>query len=159
MSKQDFFLTTLKWNLSEVSKSLILNENETKLYFRDGRRCAFLVERRIRDFMKGSLAPSEGSSYDLIDSNGNNWEVRSLTKGGIYFTNSRDIGSSRTFNEDGFYRKLNNIEGYIVSDISHWPNVPVYKIPSNTVLDWYQKNKLSSNTKISKSRFLQLIDG
>ena len=158
MSLKNYFFTTLEWKISDVAKSLFLSENETKEYFRDGRRCSFLVERRIRDIINGKLAPSEGSSYDLIDKQGNNWEVRSLTKGGIYFTNSRDIGSSRTFNEEGFLKKLDNIKGYIVSDISHWPNVPVYKITSQNVLLWYNSNKLSSNTKISKNKFFELIN-
>ena len=104
-----YLLTVLKWDLSEVAKAIKISEEETKEYFRDGRRCAFLVERRVRDFIEGKLAPSEGSSYDLIDKDGKNWEVRSVTKSGIYFTNSRDIGSSRTFNEEGFILSLIHI--------------------------------------------------
>ena len=153
-----YLLTVLKWDLSEVAKAIKISEEETKEYFRDGRRCAFLVERRVRDFIEGKLAPSEGSSYDLIDKDGKNWEVRSVTKSGIYFTNSRDIGSSRTYNEEGFIKKINNIEGYMVSDISEWPNVPVYQIKSSLVLKWYNDGKLSSNTKISKQKFFELLN-
>ena len=84
--------------------------------------------------------------------------MRSVTKSGIYFTNSRDIGSLRTFNEEGFIKKINYIEGYMVSDISEWPNVPVYQIKSSLVLKWYNDGKLSSNTKISKQKFFELLN-
>ena len=46
----------------------------------------------------------------------------------------------------------------MVSDISEWPNVPVYQIKSSLVLKWYNDGKLSSNTKISKQKFFELLN-
>ena len=53
-------------------------------YFTDGRRVAFLLERRIASQVL-SVARSEGAGYVVLDSTGRKWEVRSVSKSGIYF--------------------------------------------------------------------------
>ena len=79
----------LKWDITEIAKSLKIKEADVRLYFTDGRRASFLLERRLAyEVLHGTLAPSEGAGYDLIDSKGNKWEVRSITKRGIYFSPS-----------------------------------------------------------------------
>lgn len=51
-----------------------------------GRRVSFIIERRLKWENEGwKLAPSEGAGYDMIDPQGRLWEVRSITRGGVYF--------------------------------------------------------------------------
>ena len=39
-----------------------------RAYFTDGRRVSFILERRLAyEVLKGTLAPSEGAGYDLIE--------------------------------------------------------------------------------------------
>jgi hypothetical protein len=47
-----------------------LSEREVLTYFQGGRRISFMLERRIRDQLGWTLAPSEGSGFDLIDDAG-----------------------------------------------------------------------------------------
>ena len=69
-----------RFDLEKIAGALGISEEDTQLYFTDGRRVSFLIERRSVEIMPGSrLAPSEGSGFDLIDSVGGHWEVRSLT--------------------------------------------------------------------------------
>jgi hypothetical protein len=83
-----------------------------KEYLTDGRRVSFLPERRLsREVFEGTLAPSEGAGYDLLDREGLKWEVRSVSKGGVYFCPSYMVGSGRSFEEKGFLDKLSEIEG------------------------------------------------
>ena len=108
--------------------------------------------------MPGSrLAPNEGSGFDLIDTNGGYWEVRSLTKGGIYFCPSYMVGSGRKFDEFGFLEKLDNVEGYIVTDISEFPTMPYWIIRYELVKRWWDSGELGTNSKIPRNKFLRLI--
>lgn len=137
---------------------MCLTPEEVKMYFTDGRRVSFLLERRIsREVIKGTLAPSEGAGYDLLCPNGLKWEVRSISKGGIYFCPSYMVGSGRSFEEAGFLSKLAEVEGYIVSDIEAFPSVPFWKISTATVRAWWTKRKLGANSKVSREAALALI--
>ena len=110
------------------------------------------------EVVKGKLAQSEGAGFDLLDSDGRKWEVRSITKGGIYFCPSYMVGSGRSFDESGFLAKLKEIEGYIVSDIESFPNVPFWILPKTTVEHWYRGGKLGAGTKISRAVALKLLE-
>lgn len=134
-----------------------LNEDEVLAYFRDGRRISFIMERRIRDaFPNWILAPSEGSGFDLIDEQGKNWEARSVSSG-IYFCPSYMVGSGRRFEELGFIAKLDNIEGYVCSDIMKFPCVPVFMVPVALIRELYHAGKLGTSTKISSKTFYSTI--
>ena len=147
-----------RFDLEKISSALGISEEDTRLYFTDGRRISFLIERRAVEVMPGSrLAPSEGSGFDLIDSAGGHWEVRSLTKGGIYFCPSYMVGSGRKFDEAGFIEKINDIEGYVVTDISKFPTMPFWIISYDVVKDWWAEGTLGTTTKISYRNFGILV--
>lgn len=148
-----------KWNIKEIANALKIKENDVRLYFTDGRRVSFILERRLAyEVLNGSLAPNEGAGYDLVDSAGGKWEVRSISKGGIYFCPSYMVGSGRSFELRGFLKKLKEIKGYIVSDIDSFPEVRFWIIPVEQVAHWWKTGELSTTTKISHEKALQLID-
>ena len=148
----------LRWDLDALAQNLKLTPEETRLYFVDGRRVSFILERRIcREIVGGQLASSEGAAYDLIDSAGQKWEVRSITSGGIYFCPSYMVGSGRKFDETGFMAKLADIAGYIISDVTLFPQIPVWKITTDIVRVWYQTGQLGAGTKITRAKALKLV--
>lgn len=148
---------TLEWDMNEVAVALRIDAGSVREYFTDGRRVAFLIERRIAREEGFSLAASEGAAFDLVDGNGGSWEVRNITRSGIYFCPSYMVGSGRNFEERGFLRKLGAVAGYIVSDIESFPAVPYWILNRNVVEQWWQNNELGTNTKISRERALELI--
>ena len=149
----------LSWDLDEISQALKLTPKDAKDYFTDGRRVSFVLERRLAfEVLGGTLAPSEGAGFDLLDKDGKKWEVRSITKGGIYFCPSYMVGSGRSFAEPGFLAKLSEIEGYIVSDIELFPNIPYWKIQKNTVSNWYKNKQLGAGTKVSRAKILSMLE-
>lgn len=150
---------TLSWNLPELAKALHIGETDVREYFTDGRRVSFLLERRIaHEVVKGRLAPSEGAGYDLIDPAGQKWEVRSITDGsGIYFCPSYMVGKGRKFDAPGFLTKLDDIAGYIVSDIESFPDVPFWILPTGTVRKWWNSGMLGVNSSIKRKKALALI--
>lgn len=150
--------SVLSWDINNIAKALKINETEVKEYFKDGRRISFLLERRVaHEVLHGKLAQSEGEDFDVLDSNNKKWEVRSISKSGVYFCPSYMVGSGRNFEEGGFFKKLDNIEGYILFDIESFPNVPFWMVTSNEVKAWWDNKKLGTTTKISRKKALELL--
>ena len=149
---------TLTWDVEALAEQLHLTVDETLEYFKDGRRGSFVVERRIaREIIGGKISESEGSAFDVYDSEGNKWEVRSLTRSGIYFCPSYMVGAGRKFDEAGFQAKLNEIKGYYVARITTFPEVEVFKIDVEQVRKWHKNKELGPSTKISKPKMEQLL--
>lgn len=154
VKKNEFF-----WNIPQIASALKISDKDVINYFTDGRRISFLLERRIAyEFLKGKLASSEGAGFDVIDPEGRKWEIRSITHGGIYFCPSYMVGSGRHFDEMGFIKKLEDIEGYIVSDITRFPKIPFWVIPKEKVIEWWMIGYLGTTTKINRSKALELIN-
>lgn len=148
----------ISWDIVAISKALKISETDVKSYFTDGRRISFILERRlVNEVLMGKLAPSEGASYDIEDAKGGKWEVRSITRGGIYFSPSYMVGSGRSFGSGGFLAKLDAIEGYIVSDIESFPDVSFWIIPAATIRTWWDASILNADTKITRAKALRLL--
>lgn len=146
---------TMRWDVSALSEALLITSEDVSEYMTDGRRISFILERRLRLEHPGwKLAPSEGASYDLIDPDGGLWEVRSLTRGGVYFNPSNQVGAGRRFDEGGFREKLAGLSGFILGDITKFPDVDIYTVPVASVIDWWESGQLGRNAKVSRSAFL-----
>jgi hypothetical protein len=148
----------LIWDAGELSSALKIDLSSVQEYFTDGRRVAFIIERRLKTELGFQLAPSEGASFDLVDGQGDKWEARNITSSGVYFCPSYMVGSGRSFDKSGFFRKLNQIKGYILSDIEEFPNVPCWMVPKEAVEKWYGAGSLGTGTKISRDKALNLIE-
>jgi hypothetical protein len=145
----------LEWDATELARAFGITESDVRLYFTDGRRVSFIIERRlVLEHPGWKLAPSEGAGYDLLSPDGGKWEVRSLTRGGVYFCPSYMVGSGRRYEQQGFLEKLNDIRGYILSDIEKFPSVPVFVVPSGCVRKWYENGRLGAGTKVGREKFL-----
>ena len=145
----------INWDVDKLSDAFQVTKEDVREYFTDGRRVSFIIERRLKwDHPGWQLAPSEGAGYDLKDPNGGLWEVRSVTRGGVYFTPSNQVGSGRKFNEDGFQGKLSGVMGFILTDIEMFPSMDVYVVPVQNVIRWHGQGTLGSNAKVSRMKFL-----
>jgi hypothetical protein len=148
----------IEWDVEKLAEAFQITESDITEYFTDGRRVSFIIERRLKWNHPGwELAPSEGAGYDLKDPSGGLWEVRSVTKGGVYFTPSNQVGSGRRFNEHGFQEKLLGIKGFILTDIEMFPSMDVYVLPVENVIRWHKQGLLGSNAKVSRARFLNTL--
>ena len=148
----------LRWDEEERARAFKVTTHDIREYLTDGRRVSFIIERRLMWENPGwKLAPSEGAGYDLLDPDGGMWEVRSITRQGVYFNPSNQVGSGRVFNEDRFQEKLSSINGFILSDIVGFPVVDVFVVPVDNVLRWHDRRMLGSNAKVSRERFLSVM--
>lgn len=139
-------------------QEVTLNEEEVKAYFTDGRRVSFIIERYVAKIFNGELAGSEKAGYDIILNRNEKWEVRSVTERGTYFTPSNQVGKGRDFNKEGFMRKLQDIRGYILADVTKFPEVPIYKVPSEVVQKWWEEGKLGKKANVSYQRIIKLLE-
>jgi hypothetical protein len=147
----------LEWDVQEIASALRIRREDVLKYFTDGRKVAFIFERRLaNEFTGGDLAETEGADYDILDVGGKRWEVRSISKK-TYFCPSYMVGSGRSFEEEGFLKKLNGIAGYILVDIGQFPTVPFWKVTAATVLGWYQAGQLGAGTHTSRMKVLGLL--
>lgn len=138
------------WNLEKLAEELHIPSADAVTYFQDGRRASFIVERRLAyEYLGGRIAESEGAGYDVFDKYGKKWEVRCLTRRGMYFCPSYMKGSGRKFEEKGFLEKLDEIEGYLVGRITNFPEVPIFEIKKDKVLKWWKSGELGTSSDIS----------
>ncbi len=118
-----------------------------------------VIERRLaREVLGGALAASEGADYDIVDSDGGKWEVRCVSKGGVYFCPSYMVGKGRKFEPLGFYQKLSEIQGYLLADIECFPRVPYWSVSGETVRTWWDQAHLGASTKILRKKALWLLE-
>lgn len=80
-----------------------------------------------------------------------------MTPSGVYFCPSYMVGSGRAFSREGFLAKINTITHFIVCDIALFPRIPYFQIVASDIKDWWIGEMLSSTTRISRIRFLNLI--
>jgi hypothetical protein len=98
---------TMTWDSQELARAFKVTVEDITEYLTDRRRVSFIIERRLKWEHPGwTLAPSEGAGYDLLDPNGGLREVRSITRNGVYFNPSNQVGSGRSFSESLFQTKL-----------------------------------------------------
>ena len=150
-------LGLLVWNIQELSKALRIDVLSVREYFTDGRRIAFLAERRIGMEEGMRLAPSEGSAYDLKDSTGARWEVRTITKRGLFFCPSHMVGAGRKFNLEGWIDKLCKTKGFLLIDIEPFPQCRYWAVSSERVQIWWERGLLGKSTRISRDNILKMI--
>jgi hypothetical protein len=149
---------TLTWDERELAAAFKVTVADIEEMMTDGRRASFIIERRlVLEHPGWQLAKSEGAAYDLIDPDQRMWEVRSVTRGGVYFNPSNQVGSGRRFEEAGFQQKLDGIEGFILTDIVTFPSVDVFVVPIAIVRRWHQSRELGANARVSRARFLERL--
>ncbi len=150
----------ISFDCQKLAEAFGVEDEDVHEFMTDGRRASFIIERRLKWGHPGwELAPSEGAGYDLMDPDGGKWEVRSITRQGVYFNPSAQVGKGRFFDEEGFIAKLDDIDGFVLSDITLFPEVPIYVVPVENVIRWYAKNMIGKNAKVSRKKFLDKLLG
>lgn len=145
------------FDVPHLARGMRITEEEVGQYFTDGRRISFILERRTaRELLEGQISKSEGDAWDIIDAHGDLWEVRSLSQK-IYFCPSYMVGSGRSFDEAGFLKKLSQIRGYVLADITLFPEIPVWLVEASDVKTWYETGQLGAGTHTSRKKILDLL--
>lgn len=148
---------SLTWDNVKLASALKLSLRGVSEYFKDGRRIAFLVERRLAAVEDLLLADSEGASYDLKERTGERWEVRTVTKGGVFLCPSHMVGAGRKFELKGWLDKVASVKGFILVDVDLFPQCRYWAIMSEDVLSWWDRGLLGKTTSVSRKSILSMI--
>ena len=119
---------TNRMQFGEVSKQVLYQR------FTDGRISGLLAEDLLYALYNNfTKSPSEGSAYDLLDDDGNKYEVRVITKGGVSLIPSAQIGVGRQYNEEKHKDKHESLHAYVFIDVRDSPIFYITGISRNDV--------------------------
>jgi hypothetical protein len=104
--------------------------------------------------LKAVLA-APNADHDL--DRGGTWEVRCFNKT-LRLAPSSMQGTGRGFSPDGFLDKVGSVRGFILGDVSAFPLVRYWVVPSSFVARWWQEELLGKNASISRTRALELVE-
>lgn len=145
-----------EWDVAKVAEGLQLPPERLLHFFKDGRRFAWLLEESLAA-RYAMTRQGETDDYDLEDAAGRRWEARCCTKGGLFFCPSGMIGKGRKFHFEDWVTKQSKVSGWIVADITTFPRVAYWVIPSEVVGYWWNQGVLGPTTQIGRERFRNLL--
>jgi len=148
-------LNTYKIEWQVVAKGLGLTVEDTIEMFDDGRILGRYGEFLHKNSENGKRE-KENSSFDIKESNGVKTEIRTITKQ-VSFASSKEVGYGRKVTEDGFLKKLNKIDRFVLID---------KREIEKGVLDTIEVTKddilqlgLGKNKSITAKKFFKSYDG
>lgn len=103
--------------------------------FKDGRITGLLAEYFIEsEFSNINRVRNANSSLDVINDKGLKCEIKVFTKNGVSFLPSNQKGEGRKFDKEKYHLRVQNIDYFIIVDISQLPVMKIASIKSSAVL-------------------------
>jgi hypothetical protein len=156
-------LTCLKTVLSveEISQALKIAPADVVSKFRDGRVTSWFAEiwgERLFSYTKhlNTNYPGSDASIDLGAIGPFEISVRCLTKAGIKFQKSTNIGSSRSATQSDVYDAVASVERVVVVDIRDFPILTFIPLDSKWLLRQAHVGSLTA-TGLSAAKFYSLL--
>lgn len=109
--------------------------------FTDGRLASHFLERQLCEWYP-YLQFVDKKGYDHIDEEGNLYDQKCFTKGGLTFSPSNMAGKGRVFNKEEAHSHAKNIT-YICCDITEFPTVRVKFAKGADLIEDYPNCKIS----------------
>ena len=138
-----------------LAACLKLDLEQTKNLFRDGRYSGHCAEYWIVNDNPGLEHAPRNATCDVYDETGK-WEIRTITKHGVRFTPSIDIGGGREINKVRLEQKLQDVQGYILCDITTFPVVRYWSIPSRVIVRWHHRD-IMKRGRLGYKKAIRLI--
>jgi hypothetical protein len=116
------------------------DRDDARQWFRDGRNSSAMITLRLCKALGGVLAPRDQPGFDFsID--GLRWESRNLTERGLSFEQQKHHGAGRSGSTHyEWTARLDALTGgFVVADITQFPSVPYWCLPTTAVRRWQCK--------------------
>ncbi len=156
-------LTCLKTALSveEISQALKITPPDVVSKFRDARITSWFAEiwgQRLFRYTKhpNTNYPGSDASIDLGAIGPFEISVRCLTKAGIKFQKSSNIGSGRSATQNDVYDAVASVERIVVVDIMDFPSPTFIPLDSKWLLRQADAGSLTANG-LSAAKFYSLL--
>jgi hypothetical protein len=142
----------VNWEL--VAEGFGLTVKDTIEMFNDGRMLGRVGEYLHKKSENG-IRQNENSSFYVEEVDGTKSEIRSITNN-VSFAASKEVGSGRNVTEEGFNKKLNSIDRYILIDKRKINNgiLAFIEVTKNDVITL----KLGKKKSMSANKFFKIYD-
>lgn len=118
-----------------------LNQEELAEMFTDGRLASHFLERQLTKWYP-ELTFVDKKGYDHVDEQGNKYDQKCFTKGGLGFAPSHMGGKGRVFVQEEAHEHAKDIT-YICCDIVAFPTVRVKFARGQDLIEQFPKCKIS----------------
>jgi len=142
----------IDWEM--VANGLKLTTEKTIEMYNDGRMLGRLVEF-LHENSENGKRQNENSSFDVKDKNNVRSEIRTITKK-VSFASSKEIGYGRKVTEDGFNKKLDSVDRFVLIDKRQLVAGKIYTIEVSK--DDLNTLSLGKNKSISAKKFYEKYD-
>lgn len=145
-------ILTKKPDLELLAKALKLTDSDEAYNFlNDGR-----IIGRLAEFWVEGIRQNENSSFDVKNIQQERIEVRTITKK-VSFASSKEVGFGRKVTDEGYNKKLDSLDKFVLADIRKLKNGIVDMIE----VDKKQLSTLpiGKNKDISAKKFYKIYDG
>jgi hypothetical protein len=147
-----------KIKLEKIAEGLNISSDRVNKFLNDGRIIGRLSEF-IREEIRGSTrASSESSPYDITDNTNGREEVRSISKNGISFASSKEVGYGREVTEEGFKEKLDKLDIYVAVDFRDIENLIFHEITKDEIMLLEKNGKLGKNKRMSAEKIYEFLN-
>jgi hypothetical protein len=147
-----------KIKLEKIAEGLNISSDRVNRFLNDGRIIGRLSEF-IREEIRGSTrASSESSPYDITDDTNGREEVRSISKNGISFASSKEVGYGREVTEEGFKEKLDKLDIYVAVDFRDIENLIFHEITKDEIMLLEKNGKLGKNKRMSAEKIYEFLN-
>ena len=147
-----------KIDYKKVAEGLGISEDRAKRFIDDGRVVGRLGEFILEDKNMGERSDNEGTSWDNLTEDNSYLEVRSITTK-LSFAPSKEVGYGRTVTEEGFNKKLDDVDSFIAIDFKDDPTqLDFYKIPSEDVKRWSDEGFIGKGKAVARKKILTKLN-
>lgn len=143
---------TKKIDLELLAQALELEDSEESYTFlNDGR-----IIGRLAEFWVDGIRQNENSSFDVKNTQEERIEVRTITKK-VSFASSKEVGFGRKVTDEGYNKKLNSLDKFVLVDIRNLKkgNVDMIEVDKKQLLTL----PIGKNKDISAKKFYKIYDG
>jgi len=141
-----------KIDLKLLAQALGLTDSEESYNFlNDGR-----IIGRLAEFWVDGVRQNENTSFDVKNTLGERIEVRTITKK-VSFASSKEVGFGRKVTDEGYNKKLDSLDKFILADIRNLKdgNVDMIEVNKEQLLTL----PIGKNKDISAKKFYKIYDG
>lgn len=145
-------MQTKKIDLELLAQALELADSEESYTFlNDGR-----IIGRLAEFWVDGVRQNENSSFDVKNTQEERIEVRTITKK-VSFASSKEVGFGRKVTDEGYNKKLNSLDKFVLVDIRNLKkgNVDMIEVDKKQLLTL----PIGKNKDISAKKFYKIYDG
>lgn len=142
---------------NKIAEGLGIPLEDCKEFFNDGRIMGRLAEFVYAQKTGGWRCDSENSPFDVHSKDGDRVEVRSITKNGVSFASSKEVGYGRSVTKQGYAEKLDSLDYYACVDFSDMNTLNFIEVDKEFLNEIENSGIMRKNKSVNMKKFLNFV--